>query len=93
MRRAIQFGDILTDRHGRQCTAPAMTFSAPYWVFECGVATTNHGDDEAAALAHYDLLVHAHRLAMGNTAPTMLPVPHGNAAARADRSMTEGAHA
>ena len=87
---AIQRGDILTDRHGRKCLAPAMTFSAPFWIYEQGVATANYGDDEAAAFAHYDHLVHERRVLMHNLTPTVLPIARRSVAAPACRAQAEG---
>jgi hypothetical protein len=67
MRPATQAGDALTNRDGSRAEAPAMSFTAPFWVFEDGKAAVNFGDDEVAALAHYDQLVHERRVALGIT--------------------------
>ena len=45
-----------------------MSFTPPYWIYEEGVATVNYGDDQDAALDHYDRLVRERRLATNNTA-------------------------
>lgn len=72
MSAATKAGDRLTNRDGSPVTGPAMSFSAPFWVYEDGEATVNYGDDEAAALQHYDRLVHARRVEIGSTAPRLM---------------------
>ena len=89
MHSTIQFGDVLTDRHGRQCAAPAMSFSAPYWIYQDGVAAVNYGDDEAAASEHYDRLVRERLMPIGNTTPRVLPVCRPPAAGPASRAIAE----
>lgn len=65
-------GDILVKRDGSRVAGPAMSFRAPFWVYEDGVATVNYGDDEDAALVHYDRLVQARQIVTGNTTPVIL---------------------
>lgn len=67
MLTAIQAGDVLTKRDGSRVQGPAMSFSAPFWIYEAGVATVNYGDNEGAALEHYDRLVRERRRTTGNT--------------------------
>lgn len=69
---ATKAGDILTKRDGTRVAGPAMSFRAPFWIYEAGVATVNYGDDEDAALEHYDRLVQARRIAMGNTTAVLV---------------------
>ena len=61
-------GDHLSNRDGSLVQGPAMSFTPPYWIYEEGVATVNYGDDQDAALDHYDRLVRERRLATNNTA-------------------------
>ena len=72
MSAATKAGDILTKRDGSRVQGPAMSFSAQFWIYEAGVATVNYEDDEDAALEHYDRLVQARRLAMGNTTAVLV---------------------
>lgn len=72
MSAAIQQGTVLTKRSGAQVQGPAMSFRAPFWVFENGVAVKNHGEDEAAAFAHYDELLAARRALTGYSVPILV---------------------
>lgn len=67
MSAGIQQGTILTKRDGTQIKGPAMSFRAPFWVFDGGVAVANYGDDDVAAFWHYDHLLRAHRERLGYT--------------------------
>ncbi|PWB21309.1 hypothetical protein [Comamonas sp. JNW] len=52
--KAISLGDTLTNRDGTLCRGTQLTFKAPYWIYEDGVAVKNYGDDKEAAFAHFD---------------------------------------
>lgn len=67
MSAATKAGDILTKRDGTRVAGPAMSFRAPFWIYQDGVATVNYGDDEYSALEHYAKLLQARRQATGIT--------------------------
>lgn len=39
MNDGIKAGDILTNRDGTRVAGPAMSFRAPFWIYEAGVAS------------------------------------------------------